>query len=521
MNESLCWISRTAEPCDGQWKARTGNSPRFRRFILLPFILLLSGCGLFRNHDVTPAGLSRGDDALRRMLAEGQPDVALSRFADRKAKLPSDDLLRLLYQGMVSYHAAQYDSSALLLDRAGELIEERDVLWLSREAAALLSNDRALPWQPSRTERLLIPYYAALSRLSTGDRQGAAVEARRLSYALQSVDDKLERSERRLHGMLRYFAASVLESNGDANDAAVAYRNAAQLLDDSALLSSPGADSGDVVVLIEEGFVAHKVEQSLTIVLADYERDGLNDDNDKRREETAGAVAARALANALRPASEYADGPRRPRQHWYVRAPPRPDSSSRPNCSVETKSSADSTSGPNDSKKCKDDDDDFYLLRLAWPGYHAVRRPSLIGGVRIGDSTTVAIPWFVSVSDAVVGDFERQRAAILARTVARGAAKLALAKSAEKSVGEKNEDWGKVLGTITNVSTALLEQADTRSWTLLPGGFGLVKLRLPAGVQQMRLEVGSGSGSTSGWIELGEVSVRAGETHFVTARYFR
>jgi hypothetical protein len=96
-----------------------------------------------------------------------------------------------------------------------------------------------------------------------------------------------------------------------------------------------------------------------------------------------------------------------------------------------------------------------------------------------------------------------------------------LAKSAEKSAGKKNEDWGKVLGTIANLSTAALEQADTRSWTLLPGGFGLVKLRLPAGVQQMRLEVGRGSGATSGWIELGEISVRAGETHFVTARYFR
>ncbi|MEX2281613.1 MAG: hypothetical protein WEE89_03885 [Gemmatimonadota bacterium] len=470
---------------------------------------------------MTPAGLPRGDAALRRMLEAGQNDSALIRFDDRKAKLPSDELLRLLYQGMVAYHAMQYDSSAKLLDRAGELIDERDVLWLSREAAALLSNDRALPWQPGRTERLMIPYYAALSYLRTDNVGEAAVEARRLSLALQNTEGKLEGAERRLHGMLRFFAGSVLEANGDANDAAVAYRNAQELLGDSTLLWSASADSGDVVVLVEEGFVAHKVEQSLTIVLADYEADGLRDDDEKRREEAAGAVAARALANALRPASEYAEGPRRPRQHWYVPAPTRPHNSTSQTCTQESKSSADTTSEPKSSKECKDDDDDFYLLRLAWPGYHSVRRPAHSARVLIGDSTVVAIPWFVSVSDAVVGDFERQRAKILARTVARGAAKLALTRSAEKSVGKKNEDWGKVLGTIANVGTAVLEQADTRSWTLLPGGVGLVKLRLPAGVQHMRLEVGVPSGPTSARIELGEVSVRAGETRFISARYFR
>jgi hypothetical protein len=484
-------------------------------------VLLNTGCSLiFRGRDVTPAGLTRGDDALRRMLSAGTPDTTLRLLDADPSKAPSDEVLRLLYNGLIAYQSARYDSSAAWFDRVDDLIEQRDVLWLTREAAAFLTNDRALPWQPSRTERLLIPYYGALSYLRTGNLGEAAVEARRLSQALQKIEDKPEGMERRLFGLLRYFAGTVFEANGDANDAAVAYRNAQELLGDSTLLRPASPDSGDLFVVLEDGFVAHRVEQSLTIVLADYEADDLHSDDRKRRDGTADAVAARAFAQALRPATEYAEGPRRPRQSWYVPAPPR-DRSRSDDCTTQSKSASDTTSTEKNRKTC-DDDDDTYILRLAWPGYHTVRRPSLSATVLIGDSARTPVPWFVSVSDAVVGDFERQRGKVLARTVARGAAKLALTKSAEQSVGEKHEGLGRVLGTIANVSTAVLEQADTRSWTLLPGAIGLIKLRLPQGSHHVRLEVGGGSASTSAQrIDLGDVQVSAGQTRFLTARYFR
>jgi hypothetical protein len=519
-------------------KARTGSGARFRRISLLLFLLSVSACGaLFRHHDVTPAGLARSDATWRQLLAKGQADTALQRFQVAGKAAPTDDLLRTLYQGVVAYHAGQYDSSALWLDRANLLLDDRDVFWVSREAASLLSNDRALPYRPSRTERLLLPYYGALSWLRAGNTTEAAVEARRLSQALAQLggvdgESGTADRERQLYGLLRLFAATVFETAGERNDAGVAYRHAALLLADTSLHQAVASrDSSDIVIVMEEGFVAHRIEQSITIVLAADESDGLRDRDEKRRESAANEVATRALSQVLKPALQYDAGPRAKRQHWFIPAPPRDKEKRRKDCARDSAATAASKAPAADSAvavadkskerdKCKDDDDDTYILRLAWPAYHAVRRPELAAQVVIGDSTRVPMQLFVNVSDAVVTDFDRERARILARMVVRAAAKLALVKSAENSVGKKHEELGNLLGAVANVSGALLEQADTRSWSLLPGGIGLIRLRVPAGNHKLGMELGTGSSSPV-HLELGEVQAKPGQLQILTARHWQ
>jgi hypothetical protein len=514
------WKSRPAEQsCRLAVRARTARAARFSRvFLIFALTFGSAGCGAFlRSHDVTPLGLSRGDDAMRRMMIAGLADTALHRFGQNKTMpAPSDALLRTLYQGVIAYHAGHQDSSALLLDRAAALLDDRDVMQISREAAALFSSDRALAYQPSRTERLLIPYYGALSYLRMNNLQDAAVEARRLSHALAKLEDEPKGVDRRMRGLLRYFAGLVFEAAGEANDAAVAYRNAAQLLDVEFAPAITSPDSGEVTIIIEDGFVAHRFEQSVTIVLASGEADGLRHDDRKRREETATAVAARALAQAIRPASEYADGPRLPHRHWYVPPPERQERVVE-TCSA-SEQAADSTAT---SCKKKDDDNDFYILRMAWPSLHATRRPTQAARVLVGDSARSEAPLFLNVSDAIAEDFDRERTRILARTIVRAGAKLALVKSAEKSAGKNNEGLGRALGAIANVSGAVLEQADTRSWTLLPGSIGIIRLRLPVGAHPLALEIGGPGAPISGKrLDLGTVDVRASQTVFLIARHW-
>ena len=482
-----------------------------RLFGIVVLALAVTACGKFtRAYDVTPAGLSRSDDHFRRWLANGAADTALLRFGAKRTPAPTDDLLRALYRGVIAYHAGQYDSSAFLLDRAGLLLEDRDAFRVSREAAALLTNDRALPWEPNPTERLLIPYYGALSYLRKRDYVEAAVEARRLSYHLESLEK--DAADPRTRAFLRYFAGLVFEAAQETNDANVAYRNAALLLGDSLKQTPVPADSGDVVVVIEEGFVAHRYEQSVTVVLADYEADGLRDGDRQRRDVIADSIATRAFAQVAESALSYGEGPRLPRRHWYVPAPERPKEQ-KPKCTAPADSAATTKSSCDEG-----DDDDFYVLRLAWPAYHTMRRPVLSARVLV-DSTAHGVPLFANISDAVVKDFERARLKMLARTIARGATKLALTKSAEKSVGKKHEDLGKALGVIANLGTAALEQADTRSWALLPGGIGVMRLRLPVGDHRIALEVSDRYAPHSNApLDLGTIRVRAGELHFVTAR---
>ena len=128
------------------------------------------------------------------------------------------------------------------------------------------------------------------------------------------------------------------------------------------------------------------------------------------------------------------------------------------------------------------------MLKVAWP----VMRRSIDAGapaqVRLGDATTPARD-LGDVSAAAVADFEAERTLILARTIARAALKTALAHAAETRAEEKDEDAGRIIGLLANAGSVLLEQADTRSWHLLPARLSIARVRLPAGPQQVTIEV--------------------------------
>src|SRR5690606_5372750 len=186
-------------------------------------------------------------------------------------------------------------------DVAGPLADDRITKSISRSALSLVSNDLILPYEPGRTERLMIPYYAALAPLRMGDTEGAAVEARRLSLLLQLYGDDDEPLDPSFEATLRYVAGAMFEAYGDRNDSGVAYRNALAI---DSTLPAPGhglaPDAGTVVIILEQGFVAHRVEQGLSVMLLGEEIDLIaNGDGDER----AGAlafVAARTLQEASR-----------------------------------------------------------------------------------------------------------------------------------------------------------------------------------------------------------------------------
>jgi hypothetical protein len=173
---------------------------RVVRFALLLLLALgAAGCArLFRPYDLAPSGLQRQDDGLRRMLAAGQAGLALQRLAPER-DAPSDDLLRHLYLATAAHYAGQYEQSNLHLHAAGELADDRIAKSISRNALSLISSDRVLPYEPGRTERLLLPYYGALNYLRLGSMEGAVVEARRLAFLLQQYEHGMAPAEKPLH----------------------------------------------------------------------------------------------------------------------------------------------------------------------------------------------------------------------------------------------------------------------------------------------------------------------------------
>lgn len=411
------------------------------------FVALLgaSGCATLRAtvaaYDTGPRGIARPQQQLRDALARADFPVALAWRED-------DELLRELSVGASSYYAAQFARSAVLLDSAALLADDRITKSVAGNALALITNDLARPYQPRRTERLFISYYGMLSHVRLEQWEDAAVEARRLSALLAQYAADRTDSERATHATLHYLAAVVFERAGERGEAQVAYRCARALLPQQVerVRGNGTNGEGDVLVVVERGFVAHRATEAINLFLGDADRDSL--------------------------------APRRPRRGH--------------------------------DRDGDDDDDGGYWLSVA---LSSVRRAERVAGepMLLVDGATVASVRVAALLDeATIADEGRERTALLARAVARAAAKYVVTKAVRDKKGE-------VAGSIANIGASLLERADNRSWHLLPQEITLLRVHAPAGQRQLQLAIGSEERR----IELGPVSVRAGMVSITAVRLWR
>jgi hypothetical protein len=452
--------------------------------LLLSGSLTLTGCATLRatldGYQTGSHGISREQQRLRDALARGDFKTALGWHQD-------DALLRQLDVGIASFYAAQFARSAAVLDTAALLADDRITASVSRDALALMTNDLARPYQPRRTERLFIPYYGMLAYARLEQWEDAAVEARRLVALLAQYADDRDEGERALHASLHRLAGAVFERAGERGDASVAYR-AAQALErglvapDSAAVPSraAAAGTGELLVVVERGFVAHLVTRTMEIELGTDDRDSLRLIGSEQGPVHGPASASREGGGLLRKVSAH------------------------PELAMPTY---------NRSRRYHDDDDDDYLLTIAFPALRRSARP-WGGTVRLAvDSDTLEHSGVASlVDDARAADEQRTRSAIVTRAVARAAAKYVAVKAVKDKKGE-------VAGTLANLGAMLLERADVRSWHLLPQELVLIRVRLPAGAHTVRLRIGEGSATRT--VEIGTVAVRAGTVSIVPVRVWQ
>lgn len=430
-------------------------------------------------YDATPEGSELREWGLRRTLATGAFDTALVHVSSRDEAAPRDKLLRSLYDGLVAYYAGEYERSGHSLRRADELAEDRYTKSVSRGALSVVSSDLVLPYMPGHTERLLVHYYAALSYLKRDDIPGAAVEVRRLSQLLEQFDERRDPADRSTRAFLRYFAGTVFEAAGDRNDADVAYRNARELAAPGALhVAKPVPNlSGEVVVLLERGFVAQRVEESMHIEIGGTERNSLTAAHDSAGVPKGGWAIGRMLRQieSAPDSGVYRTGGRRLRR---------------------------------EERAVRDSAD--YLLKVAWPVFLRPVRQSAPVSVVVGASQTAPFTLSGDISDAIIADYRRQRLLLLTRTVARAAVKYAATEVAERKKGEAGK-------AIASFAGSVLEHADTRSWHLLPADVSLTRFTLPPGRHHLAIRIGA-PGDSSRVMDLGDVEVAPGGITFLSTR---
>lgn len=289
-----------------------------RQLLLLCMLAsLLSGCaadGVLTSYPAqmasVKAALDNGNNTVVNDLAskikQGNP-LLYAQEAGRAAQIGGD-----FSQSIDFYQQAM---------RQYEQLDERahiSVTHVGASSSSLVLNDKVVPYEGNLSERILVHQYQALNYLFSGNPADAQVEMRRTNELQAMQQTQLEKDNKTAQKMANgeisaevdrlkaigdtplnagsYYLTGLLhELFGQANDAFIDYRKAANLLPDNPLLqqnllrladtlkmpqldeftqrwgqpTQPSANQGRLVIMLERGFVSPKNSIDLPIVTSD------------------------------------------------------------------------------------------------------------------------------------------------------------------------------------------------------------------------------------------------------------
>ncbi|HEX8242391.1 MAG TPA: hypothetical protein VF541_02800 [Longimicrobium sp.] len=462
------------------------------------------------NSPLLSRTLGRTDAWLRHYVMEGKPDSAVALLDPASKVRPHDELVRHLQLGLVYHYAGKWEASNAAFEWAEREAEQRWTKSLTRQAGQLVINDAVADYVPAAGEMALIPYYRMLNYLALGSTDGALVEARKSSEWLARLagrkDDPCVGD-----GFVHYLAGLAFRGAGERNDALVSYRNAersfgacaekdaagapewlgAELyraamdagvrdVADSAaaryrlahFAREPQAGTGEVVVFVENGWVAHRTSADVHVPIFPSDLEDVDGDDSGEVMEAASRVVANLIGNLQEQA------------YWGEALDDRPD--------FQLAAAADGA----------------YIMKLAWPEsrLEAADAPNVRVVV---DSQAVEAPVIEDLSAVMFRRWQAQRPGVFTRMVGRGIVKYMAAHGLERSATRKHgEAAGWLAGRLANLAGNALERADTRSWTLLPDRISVARFTLPAGEHAVRLEVLDEGGAVAQTLDLGRITLQ-------------
>lgn len=440
---------------DRYWRASSG---RLRAAVCVALLAAMWGAGC--------ASHSQNMAEVRGALLRGAPGEALSEFTDKKEK--PDDLLYLLERGFLEHEAGNYEASNSAFDAAELRAEELYTKSVSNELAALVTSDKVLPYRGYPHELVMIQYFRAFNYLKLGQYDGALVEARKANQRLVELhDEKEDKDTYRNDAFMQYFTGLLYEDAGEWNDAAVAYRNAYTAYEqyrDMYGVSAPATLPSDLYRALSR-IGADDEAQRL-----EDEHAGIADDALSGRDANVVVFVEYGFTPYLEPVdivlpifSEKSD-------EKYRGC----DGCEREYAGVLVRRYGDNIYAYSGSRYTLD-----HVLRFAFP--QIVNYPSVASWARIEQPVSRVIegPPAEPLAAIMRQSFNQRIPGILLKTIAR-----ALIKEFARVQAKKQD---KTLGVLINIANLATEQADTRSWLLLPEKIDLVKLTLPPGQQDLEI----------------------------------
>ena len=344
-------------------------------------------------------------------------------------------LLYLLNKGMVEHMAGDIDASISSFEAAKKFVEAFEASSISETTGRFTVAETIGVYAGEEFEKVMLHVYQALNHLARGDSDAARVEALQIDLLLRKSDPDNGMAKHGGDAFARYLSGIIFESRSEWSDALIAYRKAYQ-----AYTSMSG------------GYGVPLPQDLKKRLLWLTRRLGANNENQKFREEfgiddvsPAGAlpegkgeivlVLSAGLAPAKREVSSVVQDPR---------------------------------SGK--------------IFRISLPALQM--RGSRVSSVivtaeNVGDVKAERVE---SISRAANRTLQSQLPGLTARALSRNVVKSAAANQ----IGKESEG----LEYLVNFASAVFENADTRSWRILPHEIYLARMALEPGTYDVQLKLG-------------------------------
>jgi uncharacterized protein len=408
---------------------------------------VLLGCLL-----LLPAGCAnyqRTLDASYREAAAQNYDGALARLEGSSlAGSKNNRLLYLLERGVLLHLAQRHRESNDVLEEADRLAEELFTRSISAESLSFVSSDRLIPYAGEDYESAYIHYYKARNYLVLGELQSARVEARKIDEKLSHLADRHEgRHVYRESAFLRLLTGFIHEALGDWNDAYIAYHKSLGHYREYERKYGVGVPA----------FLWGRL-------LLAARHTGFQEEYDSHRAEARAAGLDPVVEEGM--IAVLIDRGYIPVKREVFAVFPTPQG---------------------------------FPVKLALPEFQSRMAPAA-GPVEVSVNS---LEWLPAERVEDVGAIARQsledkKGRVVAKMIARAVAKQLAARKAEKELGP-------AAGLLAQVAALATENADLRSWTMLPDQV-LVAV-IPAGPGRHQVTIRQGQRVESQAVEIGERAV--------------
>jgi len=492
-----------------EWTARGARRSTVAAFLCLLGALTLTGCATYTAKMAD----------LRPRLAAGDFDGALQTIDKNGGG--HDVLLTWLERGLILHYADRYAESNEAFAAAERTADELFGRTLAEGAVSLLTSDTNVAYRARPYEMALVPYFKALNYHWLGQPDEAVVEARRASQILARYvdatlgavreEDRAELAKVRNDAFLLWFSGMLYEADGELNDAFTAYRNASVAYEQNAGLlglEAPPALATDLARVADRLGFGEELAQTAAAcpsVFPPAAGDSLPDLAALRagarwipgRGELVllietGYVPPLAQLRFDFPVFKNESHADRDRWGWTL------------------------VTGYGRYQSYSVGHEVEYWVSVAAPELHDDAPPPY-AGVRASAGTAGGYATgarAVNLARSARVTFDAEKPTILFRTILRGLTKYLASRGAEK-VG------GKSVGLLANLFGAATETADTRSWLTLPGQIHVLRIPLPPGAHDIKVELLGADGRVAAERTLTGITVKPGEWTFESRRVFQ